>query len=82
MKDTTSLDPQTASLFTPQERQQVLNRLLAALQTDPRIVGVLIVGSGTAGFQDDYSDIDLSVVVESEGDVLSVFRESPGHGPG
>lgn len=40
--------------------------MLAALEADERIVGVIIVGSGAVGFDDDYSDIDLSVVCPDE----------------
>ncbi len=62
-------------LFSPAERQGTLNRILTALQGDDRIAGVLIVGSGAIGFDDIYSDIDLSVVVAEENNVLPVFRE-------
>lgn len=62
-------------LYTPEERQQALENLLHALKGDGRIAGVLVVGSGAAGFKDAYSDIDLSVVIASEEDVEPVFRE-------
>ncbi len=67
--------PQKAHLFSPEERQEVLDCILIALRTDDRIAGVLIVGSGAIGFEDSYSDIDLSVVVAAEKDVFPVFRE-------
>ena len=62
-------------LYTPEERQQVLDTLLNVLKGDGRIAGVLVVGSGAVGFKDDYSDIDLSVVMTSEEDVESVFHD-------
>lgn len=72
------LNFQSVTLFTPQQRQHTLDRLLAALETDPRITGVIIVGSGAVGFEDDYSDIDLAVVVGAEADLTPVFREWKG----
>lgn len=68
-------DSQVGALFSPQERQEVLDRTLVALRTDDRIAGVVIVGSGAVGFEDDYSDIDLAVVVAEEEDTLPVFRD-------
>jgi hypothetical protein len=70
--------PHQTSLFTPYERQHTLDRLLAALETDPRITGVIIVGSGAVGFEDGYSDIDLAVVVGAAEDLTPVFREWKG----
>ena len=63
------------ALFSPGQRQQVLDRVLAALETDERIAGVLVVGSDAVGFDDRYSDIDLSVVIAAEDQVLLAFRE-------
>jgi predicted nucleotidyltransferase len=59
--------------FSPEEREEILNRILDALRADERIAGALIVGSGAVGFDDDYSDIDLSVVVAEEDNVHPVF---------
>lgn len=61
--------------YTPEERRQVLSKLLHALEGDGRITGVLLVGSGAVGFKDNYSDIDLSVVMAAEADVEPVFRD-------
>lgn len=69
------LAPKKTHLFSSEERQEVPDRILIALRTDDRIAGVLIVGSGAIGFEDSYSDIDLSVVVAAEKDVFPVFRE-------
>lgn len=60
--------------FTPESRQETLKRILAALEEDERIIGVLIVGSGAVGFDDDLSDIDLSIVASDE-DAEPVFRD-------
>jgi predicted nucleotidyltransferase len=61
--------------FTPAERQQVLDTLLAGLQADPRIAGVLIVGSGAEGFIDAHSDIDLAVVLHARAQVEPAFLD-------
>lgn len=66
------------TLYSPEERQQVLDTLLDALRDDGRIAGVLVVGSGAVGFKDDHSDIDLSVVMTAEEDVEPVFRDWDG----
>ncbi|HMM30074.1 MAG TPA: hypothetical protein PKD46_17460 [Aggregatilineaceae bacterium] len=55
--------------FTPAERQAALDRLLAALAADERIAGVILVGSGSVGFGDAYSDIDLDVVLRAAAEV-------------
>jgi predicted nucleotidyltransferase len=75
IEDKIQSDLQNTSLFTPEERQRVLENLLNALQTDNRIAGVLIVGSSAVGFEDIYSDIDLSVVVSEKKNVFPVFSE-------
>lgn len=62
-------------LYTPEERQQILDTLLDTLKGDGRIAGVLVVGSGAVNFKDDYSDIDLSVVMASEEDVEPAFHD-------
>ena len=61
--------------FTSAKRQHTLDTLLNALQTDDRIVGVVVVGSAAIGFDDEYSDIDLSVVIAPAVDVRVVFDE-------
>jgi predicted nucleotidyltransferase len=66
---------QVGTLFSPEERQAILDRVLDTLRTDDRVAGVVIVGSGAVGFDDDYSDIDLAVVVAEEEDTLPVFRD-------
>jgi hypothetical protein len=60
--------------FSPSERQQILDRLLSSLRGDQRVQGVLTVGSGSEGFADIYSDIDLCVVIAQGEDVYSTFE--------
>lgn len=70
-----AMSGQPSPLCSPEQRQECLDRLLAALEADDRIAGVVIVGSGAVGFADCYSDIDLSVVVAVEEDTEPAFRE-------
>lgn len=62
-------------MYTPEERQAVLDRLLAELAKDARIAGVLIVGSGAVGFKDALSDLDIVVVVTDEDGVKTTWSE-------
>jgi predicted nucleotidyltransferase len=64
-----------AQYFTPEQRQATLDRLLAAFETDDRIAGVIVVGSGSVGFGDAYSDIDLDVVMHAADDVAPVVAD-------
>ena len=61
--------------YSPTTREATLNRLLTALQSDQRIAGLLVVGSGAEGFEDVYSDIDLCAVTTSADDVRPAFQE-------
>ena len=61
--------------YSPAEREATLNRLLTALQSDQRIAGLLVVGSGAEGFEDVYSDIDLCAVTTLADDVRPAFQE-------
>ena len=66
---------QTDPHYTPATRETTLNRLLTALRSDKRLSGLLIVGSGAEGFEDDHSDIDLCAVTTSADDVRAAFEE-------
>lgn len=61
--------------YSPATREAILDCLLAALQSDTRITGLLVVGSGAEGFEDIYSDIDLCAVTTSADDVRPAFQE-------
>ena len=60
--------------FTPESRQEMLDRVLTALKADERIIGVLIVGSGAVGFDDDLSDIDLCIVCPDD-QTLTIYKD-------
>lgn len=50
-------------MFTPLDRQTVLDSLVAAARADDRIVGAALTGSSAVGFEDRWSDIDLALAV-------------------
>ncbi len=52
-------------------RRHIRARILAAAQDDPRIVGVLDYGSSSEGRDDDWSDVDLALVLSDE--ALALF---------
>ena len=64
----------SGSFYTPEYRQSTLDRVLAALKADERILGVLIVGSGAIGFDDEYSDIDLCIVCPDD-QTLTIYQD-------
>jgi predicted nucleotidyltransferase len=57
------------SLFTPEEREEIAERVSRLLGNDDRIEGVVIVGS-LAGQSDRWSDIDIEVII-ADGEELS-----------
>lgn len=61
--------------YSPATREAILNRLLTTLQSDQRLTGLLVVGSGAEGFEDVHSDIDVCAVTTSAKDVKSAFQE-------
>ncbi|RKN45778.1 hypothetical protein [Streptomyces hoynatensis] len=56
-------------MFTAQERDAVLERLLGLAREDPRITGAALTGSAAAGHADRWSDLDLFLGV-AEGTAL------------
>lgn len=48
-------------MYTTIEREVQLQRVLQKLQTLPAVEGVVQIGSGASGYQDEYSDIDLMI---------------------
>jgi predicted nucleotidyltransferase len=56
-------------------REALLTRLLDALREDGRLAGVVLVGSGAAGFHDEESDLDVVVAVADGHDATAVYQE-------
>ena len=64
----------SGSFYSPEYRQSTLDRVLDALDADERITGVLVVGSGAVGFDDNYSDVDLCIVCPDD-QTLSIYQD-------
>ena len=74
-KHTDQTDTNHASHYSPAAREATLNHLLTTLRSDKRLAGLLVVGSGAEGFEDDHSDIDLCAVTTVADDVKPAFQE-------
>jgi predicted nucleotidyltransferase len=59
-------------LFTPEEREEVATRLLDLLREDERVDRAELSGSGTSGYIDRWSDVDLFVTVAAGADQREV----------
>ena len=62
-------------MFTPEGRRRLRDRLLVAAQADKRISGAAVTGSGAAGIEDDWSDIDLAFGVSRTAKMTDVMRD-------
>ena len=60
-------------MFSLDEREEILNYLVDKLSAFEEITGIVIVGSGSHGFCDKYSDIDLALVYDEEYGMETVF---------
>ncbi len=65
-------------MFSPQERAGVRDALVDCARSDERISGAAITGSGAAGEEDRWSDIDLALCVASGGELDEVIRDWTG----
>lgn len=63
------------ALYTPDERDEVANRVLALLREDERIERAELSGSGTTGYTDRWSDVDLFATVADGVDQKDVADE-------
>lgn len=60
------------ALYTPAERDEVARRLLGLLREDERVARAELSGSGTTGYVDRWSDVDLFVTVAGDVDQQQV----------
>jgi predicted nucleotidyltransferase len=63
------------SVFTPEEREQLREALVAAARADSRIRAAAHTGSAAVGREDRWSDIDLALCVENETVLTSVVDD-------
>jgi hypothetical protein len=66
-------------MFTPEERDRLRTGLLEFATRDPRISGAAITGSGAAGREDRWSDIDLAFGVGDTGELPNVLSDWTAH---
>ncbi|MBX3144814.1 MAG: nucleotidyltransferase domain-containing protein [Trueperaceae bacterium] len=59
-------------MFTPTQRSSLLKELIRAAEDDDSVVGAVQVGSLAKGDGDEWSDIDLMLRIEPEGDMDAV----------
>jgi predicted nucleotidyltransferase len=57
-----------------QEHESILNRAVALLSEDPRVLGIYLAGSFVMGSPDEWSDIDLYIIV-ANGEVDGVIQD-------
>jgi hypothetical protein len=62
-------------VFSVQDRERLRAELVARARADHRIVGAALVGSGAAGGEDAYSDIDLALRVGPNADFDEVVAD-------
>jgi hypothetical protein len=56
-------------MYTPTEREQLRESLIAAARADERIMGIAITGSAATDREDQWSDIDLAFGIDITADV-------------
>jgi predicted nucleotidyltransferase len=61
-------------LYTPEEREEIAERVSRLLREDSRVEGIVVVGS-LASQPDRWSDIDLEVVVADNADLAAVAAD-------
>jgi len=67
--------PRIRQVFTPEDRRRLRDGLLATARADGRISGAAITGSGAAGAEDDWSDIDLAFGVSPGAQITDVLAD-------
>ncbi|CAM3616452.1 nucleotidyltransferase domain-containing protein [Marinicrinis lubricantis] len=65
-------------MYTPQDRDRLLQVLKEQAEKLQGVLGMLLVGSGAAGFRDEYSDIDV-LIVASEPEQVTYITEQMNH---
>ena len=52
-------------IFSVQDRQNAFEFVLSAARENDRIIALVQVGSGAAGYRDDRSDLDFVIALDS-----------------
>ncbi len=64
-----------SKLYDAKYRQRILDSVIEALKGDERIAGAVLVGSGSKGFRDRYSDVDLAVLIGNEAQLEEIYAD-------
>ncbi|MBW8351097.1 aminoglycoside 6-adenylyltransferase [Bacillus sp. IITD106] len=62
-------------MYQNDDRTKLLNEITNFSKNIDRIQGLLLVGSGANGFRDEYSDLDLLIVVKNSQDVVQIHDQ-------
>lgn len=62
-------------VFSVEDREQLRDALISAAQADPRITAAALVGSSALGHEDQWSDIDLGLSIDVDGQRPAVIAE-------
>lgn len=65
-------------MFTPQQRERLRDKLIAAARADGRITGAALTGSAAVGREDRWSDIDLALCLAAGTDRAPVLADWTG----
>ena len=62
-------------VYSAEERRSVLDLIIDQAKADERIDGCILVGSGSYGFADQYSDIDICMVTGNKIDIPDLSND-------
>ncbi|MBS4196807.1 aminoglycoside 6-adenylyltransferase [Lederbergia citri] len=62
-------------MYQNKDRTKLLNEITSFSKTINEIQGLLLVGSGSKGFKDEFSDLDLLIVVKNSQDVVQIHDQ-------
>ncbi|MBS4201876.1 aminoglycoside 6-adenylyltransferase [Bacillus sp. FJAT-49732] len=62
-------------MYQSEDRTTLLNKIIDFSRTIHDIQGLLLVGSGANGFRDEFSDLDLLIVVKNSKDVVQIHDQ-------
>ena len=62
------------SIFSVQDRQEAFDYILSVARECGRIVALVQVGSGAAGFRDERSDLDFVIALDADDAMAEVME--------
>jgi len=62
-------------MYQIEDRIELLNKITSFSKTINGVQGLLLVGSGANGFRDEFSDLDLLIVVKDSQDVVQIHKQ-------